>query len=49
MKPTEPKSTDKVKDLPPKPTNPKSADQVRGGVRTGGDDNPVESAQRKAT
>lgn len=44
MKPTEPKSTDRVKDLPPKPIIPKSADQVRGG-RASGDDDDLEELQ----
>jgi hypothetical protein len=44
MKPKEPDSTDKVKDLPPKPMQPKSADKVVGG-RAGGDDDDLEELQ----
>lgn len=44
MKPTEPGSSDKARDLDPKAIKPETADQVRGG-RAGGDDDDLEELQ----
>jgi hypothetical protein len=46
MKPTEPGTSDKAKDLDPKAIKPETADQVRGGrARKGGDDDDLEELQ----
>ena len=42
MKPKEPRSADKIKDVPPKPLKPESLDKVVGG-RASGDELPKES------
>jgi hypothetical protein len=44
MKPSEPGTSDKAKDLSPKSIKPESAEQVRGG-RAGGDDDDLEELQ----